>query len=67
MKGSGRSLIGGLDVVENPVKKRGPWVDANLRVVTPFRKVTDLHSPRPSVADRRIDDGKAKDRTAPRN
>jgi len=36
MKGSGRSLIGGLDVVENPVKKRGPWVDANLRVVTPF-------------------------------
>jgi hypothetical protein len=36
MKSSGRSLIGGLDVVENPVTKRGSWVDANLRVVTPF-------------------------------
>ena len=47
---------------QNPVKKRGPWVDANLRVVTPFavipiRKMTDLHSPRPSVASRRKDDG----------
>ena len=46
----------------NPVKKRGPWVDANLRVVTPFavipvRKVMDLHNPRPSVANRRIGDG----------
>ena len=28
-EGSGRQLIGGSD----PVKKRGPWVDANLRVV----------------------------------
>jgi hypothetical protein len=36
MKGSGRSLIGGADVVGNPVKKRGSWVDANLRVVTLF-------------------------------
>jgi len=35
MKGSGRSLIGGADVVGNPVKKRGPWVDANLREVAP--------------------------------
>lgn len=34
MKGSGRSLIGGLGAVGNPVKKRGPWVAANLRVVT---------------------------------
>jgi len=46
----------------NPVKKRGPWVDANLRVVTPclaipIRKMTDLHSPRPSVASKRNDDG----------
>lgn len=30
-KGSCRSLIGGSD----PVKKRGTWVDAHLRVVTP--------------------------------
>ncbi len=36
MKGSGRSLIGGADVVGNPVKKRGPWVDAYLRMVTLF-------------------------------
>lgn len=27
--------------------------------------MTDLHSPRPSVANRRTDNGKAKDRTAP--
>jgi hypothetical protein len=33
MKGSGRSLIGGPSSVENPVKKRGPWVDANSRMV----------------------------------
>jgi transposase len=31
-EGSGRQLIGGTV----PVKKRGPWVHANLRVVTPF-------------------------------
>jgi hypothetical protein len=35
MEGSGRSLIGGPTFVGNPVKKRGSWVDANLRVVTP--------------------------------
>ena len=34
MKGSGRSLIGGPGIVRNPVKKRGPWVDANLGMVT---------------------------------
>jgi len=34
MKGSGRSLIGGPGADGNPVEKRGPWVDANLRVVT---------------------------------
>jgi len=32
LEGSGRQLIGGTV----PVKKRGPWVDANLRMVTPF-------------------------------
>jgi hypothetical protein len=31
-KGRGRWLIGGMI----PVKKRGPWVFANLRVVTPY-------------------------------
>ncbi len=31
-EGSFRLLIGGLD----PVKKRGTWADAHLRVVTPF-------------------------------
>lgn len=34
MKGSGRSLIGGLPLGRTPFKKRGPWVDADLRVVT---------------------------------
>jgi hypothetical protein len=32
VEGSGRQLIGGAV----PVKKHGPWVHANLRVVTPF-------------------------------
>ena len=33
LEGSGRQLIGGTVPV---IKKRGPWVDANLRMVTPF-------------------------------
>jgi transposase len=38
LEGSDRQLIGGIV----PVKKRGPWVDANLRVVTPFRRRSRL-------------------------
>ena len=38
LEGSGRQLIGGTV----PVKKRGPWVHANLRVVTPFRRRSRL-------------------------
>ena len=37
-EGSGRQLIGGTI----PVKKRGPWVHADLRVVTPFRRRSRL-------------------------
>lgn len=45
-EGSGRQLIGGFDTV----KKRGPWVHAHLRVVTPvvravlIRKMKDWHT-----------------------
>ena len=38
MEGSGRQLIGGAV----PVKKRGPWVHANLRVVTLFQRRSRL-------------------------
>jgi hypothetical protein len=38
LEGSGRQLIGGTV----PVKKRGPWAHANLRVVTPFRRRSRL-------------------------
>ena len=38
LEGSGRQLIGGIV----PVKKRGPWVHANLRVVTPPRQRSRL-------------------------
>ena len=38
LEGSGRQLIGGTV----PVKKRGPWVHANLRVVTPLRRRSRL-------------------------
>jgi hypothetical protein len=37
-EGSGRQLIGG----RIPVKKRGPWVHADLRVVTPLRRRSRL-------------------------
>src|SRR4029077_6375341 len=38
LEGSGRQLIGG----RIPVKKRGPWVHADLRVVTPLRRRSRL-------------------------
>ena len=38
LEGSGRQLIGGTV----PVKKRGPWVHASLRVATPFRRRSRL-------------------------
>jgi hypothetical protein len=38
LEGSGRQLIGGTVAV----KKRGPWVHANLRVATPFRRRSRL-------------------------